>query len=289
MQEITPSEAAQSRPFPTSAIIKEAWQLSTTYFWPFILAIFVIGFPSTIITAFIEDPRRSFQFNGFYDTFISGFVMIGCYRSIYLLKSEGKHPTFSGIFAEGNMFYALNVRQSFLIGLYAIGIGIAITLLVLPCWELINSKKEETWPYLLFAISVILAIFAGAWCLIRLMLYRAALADDATSARKSVSSCLALTKGKVRRLTPLSLVLGSGIIAWMFLVTAALMIPELAYDAPMTKANELILMVLLDIPLAFWQAFMIAALALSYRHLKESSKTAEGTPVDAPAGDIPLA
>lgn len=279
MQEITPLEAAESRPFPTGAIVKEAWQICTTYFWPLTMAIFVIGIPGTILTANIEDTRRSFQFNGMYDSLVSGFVMIGVYRIIYLLKSEGRIPTFSRIYAEGNTYYGRNFRVSFLIGVYFLGIGIVITLLVLPCWALVNSSNHALWSYLTFSISLIAALSLAIWFGIRCMLYRAALADNASGARKAVESCMALTKDRVKSLIPLAMIICSGMLAWLMLITAMYMIYETAYETPMTKATEVNLMVVLDIPLAFWQAFTITALALTYLHLKQNSNpTANDTP-----------
>jgi hypothetical protein len=288
MQEITPREAAQSRPFPTSAIIKEAWHLSTTYFWPLTMAIFVIGIPATIILANVEDPRRVFQFNNFYDLFVSGFVMVGAYRTIYLLKSEGRAPTFGAVYGEGNPYYGLNFRASFLIGLYFLGIGIVMTLLVLPCWIAINNQGATVWSYLLFSLSLIASISLFTWFGIRCMLYRAAIADNASGAQKTVEHSLALTRNKVGSLIPLTLVLAGGFLAWFMLVMGAFFAYGVAYEADMPKGTEVMTMILLDIPLAFWEAFVVATLALTYLHLKETSKPAAHSEPAVPAPEKPV-
>jgi len=289
MQETTPHEAEKARPFPTGAILREAWHISTTYFWPLTMAIFVIGIPATIILTNIEDQRRAFQFNNFYDLFVSGFVMVGAYRMIYLLKSEGRAPTFGAAYGEGTPYYGRNFRASFLIGLYFLGIGIVITLLMLPCWIAMNEQGATLWSYLLFSLSTIVSLSLFTWVGIRCMLYRAAIADNASGAQKTVEYSLALTRNKVWSLMPLTLVLAGGLLAWLMLVMGTFFAYGVAYEADMPKGTELMTTILLDIPLAFWEAFVVVALALTYLHLKETSKPAAHSEPAVPAPENPAA
>jgi hypothetical protein len=56
----------------------------------------------------------------------------------------------------------------------------------------------------------------------------------------------------------------------------------------MPKGTEVMTMILLDIPLAFWEAFVVATLALTYLHLKETSKPAAHSEPAVPAPEKPV-
>jgi hypothetical protein len=288
MQEITPLEAAESRHFPTSAIVKEAWQICTTYFWPLTMAIFVIQIPEKILVS-LGNERQSWQISAWYEALISGFVFVGVYRCIYRLKADGIAPTFSDIYNAGQPFYGRNFRMTWLINLYSIlPIGL-LAALAIPSASMLKDDSNAPLSYILLGVVVIVGLFLLAWWAIRIFMCRAVLSDDALGATNAIDTTFSLSKGNVRMLTPVLMTQAGIYLAWLILhmVTYFLIVGDFVSDV--SKALEVKISLITSFPLAFVEALAIAITALTYLHLKKASKPTEEAPAETQATETPTA
>jgi hypothetical protein len=288
MQETTPFEAENSRPFPTGAIIKEAWQISTTYFWPLTMAIFVIQIPEKILESFANE-RQSWQISAWYEAIISGFVFVGVYRCIYRLKADGIAPTFSEIYNGGQNYYGRNFRMTWLINLYTIlPVGL-FAALAIPSASMLKDGSNAPLSYILLGVALILGLLLLAWWAIRIFMCRAVLSDDAPGATNAIDKTFSLSKGNVRMLTPVLMTQVGIYLAWLIvhMVTYFLIVGD--FESDVSKALEVKISLLTSFPLAFVEAFAVAITALTYLHLKKASKPAEHPPAAAPATETPPA
>lgn len=270
MQEITPLEAAESRPFPTGAIIKEAWQISTTYFWPLTLAIFVIQIPEKILES-TANENQAWKISLWYEALISGFVFVGVYRCIYRLKADGIAPTFSDIYNGGQNYYGRNFRMTWLINLYSIlPIGL-LAALAIPSASMLKDDRNAPLSYILLGAALILGLLLLAWWAIRIFMCRAVLSDDAQGASDAIDRTFSLSKGKVRMLTPVLMTQVGIFVAWLILhmVTYFLIVGDFVSDV--SKSLEVKINLISSFPLAFVEALAIVITALTYLHLKATS------------------
>ena len=280
MQEITPTAATQPHPFPTGAIVKEAWRISTTYFWPLTMAIFVIQIPEKIMVSLAND-NQAWKISLWYEALVSGFVFVGVYRAIYRLRSDGFTPTFSGIYKEGQPFYGRNFRLVLSFNIYSALILIGVALLVIPCFMLLRDSTNQPWSFILLAISCIIGAFIIAWWTTRIFIYRAALSDDSPGATKAIEYALRLTKGNALRLFPLILcMLGIlTVIVGFHIANYVLMAGGLENE--MSKATEINANLISAIPFAFAETLGIAMAALAYLRLKEESQLVSPSAISA--------
>ena len=288
MQEITPLEAAESRPFPTGAIVKEAWQICMTYFWPLTMAIFVIQIPEKILES-MTNENQAWKISLWYEALISGFVFVGVYRCIYRLKADGIAPTFSDIYNGGQNYYGRNFRMTLLINLYTIlPIGL-LAALAIPSASMLRDDSNAPLSYILLGVALILGLLLLAWWAIRIFMCRAVLSDDAPGASDAIDRTFSLSKGKVRMLTPLLMTQVGIFLAWFILhmVTYFLVVGDFVSDV--SKALEVKINLISAFPFAFVEALAIVITALTYLHLKKASKPAEQAPAAAPAAETPLA
>lgn len=288
MQEITPLEAEKPRPFPTGAIIKEAWQISTKYFWPLTMAIFVIQLPERILICTVKE-KQSWQISAWYEMLVSGFVFVGIHRSIYKLKSEGITPTFAGIFEEGQPYYGRNFRMSWIANLMSVFLIGIIAALMIPGAFAFRNGSDAPSSYVLPGIISLAGLLIVAWWAIRIFMCRAVLADDAAGAMKAIGQTFSLSKGKVLTLAPVVMSQAGIYLAWLILhmMTYLLIVGDLVSDVP--KSTDVKITLATSFPLAFVQILTSAITALTYLHLKKTSKPAEQAPATAPADETPPA
>jgi hypothetical protein len=279
MEEITPTKAPRPQAFPTGAIIKEAWQICTTYFWPITMAIFVIQIPEKTLTV-LADGNPAWNISFWYEALVSGFVFVGIYRSIYRLKAEGIAPTFSGIYGEGQPYYGRNFRLILSFNIYSILVMVGVVVLILPCAIFYRDSANNPWAAMLLAISSIIGVIILTWWAARLFIYRAVLADESTGATKAIEEAFRLTKGKALKVTPLLLfMLGVLTIFVLFFLGSYLLIAGGLEDVP--KSTEVKIVLLSSLPFAFMEAFGVTLAALAYLHLKEESRLV--VPAEAPS------
>jgi len=288
MQVITPLEAAESHPFRTGAIVKEAWQICTTYFWPLTMAIFVIQIPEKILESFANE-RQSWQISAWYEAIISGFVFVGVYRCIYRLKADGIAPTFSEIYNGGQNYYGRNFRMTWLINLYTIlPIGL-FAAFAIPSASIFRDGSKEPLSYILLGVALILGLLLLAWWAIRIFMCRAVLSDDAQGATKAINRTFSLSKGKVLMLTPVLMSQVGIYLAWLILHTVTYFLIVGDFESDVSKAKEVKINLITSFPFAFVEAFAIAITALTYLHLKKASKPTEEAPAETQATETPPA
>lgn len=278
MQEITPPKTPGSQPFPTGAIITEAWQICTTYFWPLTMALLVIQIPEKILIGLLGDDKSG-GMAALYEMLISGFVIIGIHRSIYHLKSDGTIPSFPRVYAEGLPFYWRNLRQIFLVSIYSYLIVLGIVALVAPSIILMREPSYQTVSYLLISATLIAGFLLLAWWAARIFICRAALSDGLPGANKAIAESMRLTKGKVLMLIPTLLCIIGIFVTWLViqLTTHYAITGDLEVDAHVSSENMLKIGLITLVPSAFAQVLSIAIMALTYLRLKESAKLADLT------------
>lgn len=287
MQEITPPKTPGSQPFPAGAIITEAWQICTTYFWPFTMAIFVIQIPEKILVS-MANENQTWKISLWYEALISGFVFVGVYRCIYRLKADGIAPTFSDIYNGGQNYYGRNFRMTWLINLYSIlPIGL-LAALAIPSASMLRDDSNAPLSYILLGVALILGLLLLAWWAIRIFMCRAVLSDDAPGASDAIDRTFSLSKGKVRMLTPLLMTQVGIFLAWFILhmVTYFLIVGDFVSD--ISKALEVKINLISAFPFAFVEALAIVITALTYLHLKATSIQPKKA-AEAPSAETPLA
>jgi hypothetical protein len=273
MEEITPTKAPRPQSFPTGAIIKEAWQICTTYFWPLTMALLVIQIPEKIVLGLLGDDKSGGMV-ALYEMLISGFVIIGIYRSIYHLKSDGTTPSFSRVYAEGLPFYWRNLLQILLVSIYSYLIVLGIAAIVAPSVILMREPSYQTVSYLLISATLIAGFVLLAWWAARIFICRAALSDDLPGANKAIAESMRMTKGKVLMLTPTLLCIIGIFVTWLViqLTTHYAITGDLEVDAHVSSENMVKIGLITLVPSAFAQVLSIAIIALTYLRLKESAK-----------------
>ena len=285
MQVITPIAAAESRPFPTGAIVKEAWQICTTYFWPLTMSIFVIQIPEKILGS-VADDNAGWKISIWYEALVSGFVFVGVYRVIYRLKSGGIPPTFYGIYNEGKPFYGRNFGLVWSFNVFTALILIGVALLVIPCFMLLRDSTNEPWSFVLLALSSTLGIFILVWWTARIFIYRAVLSDDSPSATKAIEEALRLTKGKTKEVIPLLLCILGIFLVFVGFHLATYVLMAGGFEIDISNATEIKISLISAIPFAFMEGVCIAIVALAYLHLKEESRLASAS-VIAQTPEVP--
>lgn len=287
MQETATLGADESRRFPTGAIVKEAWQICMTYFWPLTTAIFVIQIPEKILES-MANENQAWKISLWYEALVSGFVFVGVYRCIYRLKADGIAPTFSDIYSGGHNYYGRNFRMTWLINLYSIlPIGL-LAALAFPSASMLRDDSDAPLSYVLPGLALILGILLLAWWAIRIFMCRAVLSDDAPGASDAIDRTFSLSKGKVRMLIPLLMTQAGIFLAWLILhmMTYFLIVGDFVSD--ISKALEVKINLISAFPYAFVEALAIVITALTYLHLKTTPiRTNKAT--ETPSAETPLA
>ncbi len=288
MQETTPLEAPEQPAFRTGPILKEAWRISTTCFWPLTMAIFVIRIPEKIMVSLAHE-RHSWQLSLWYEMLVSGFVFVGVYRSIYKLKAEGISPTFGGVYAEGQPYFGRNFRMSWLVNLFTIlplGVFAAVAI---PSSFTLRDGNNAPWSYLLMGVAIIVGLLFMTWWTIRIFMCRAALSDDASGGMKAIGHAFDLSKGRVGMLAPVVLSLAGIYLTWFILHMLVLLLFAGDINGEVSKAVEIKVSMITSLPLAFAEVLATVITALTYLHLTVGDKKAETKPYEAPATENPSA
>ena len=286
MEEITATKATGPNAFPTGAIIKEAWQICTTFFWPLTLAILLIQIPEKLLVSLAPD-NQAWKISLWYEAIVSGFVFVGVYRTIYRLRSHGIPPTLSDIYAEGQPFYGRNFRLVWSFNLFTILILLGLALIVVPSFMLLRDRGNETGPIMLFAASVIISALVLSWWGARLFIYRAVLADDSTGATKAIEEAFRLTKGKAMKVLPLLLCMFGLLMVFAGIHMATHFIVAGGFENEIPQAMEIKIDMITALPFAFMEALGISMTALAYLHLRDESRSAAATASSA-APEAPL-
>ena len=286
MQESNPIKAPGSNAFPTGGIIKEAWQISTTYFWPLTLAIFLIQIPETILVSLAND-NQAWKISCLYDALVSGFVFVGAYRTVFRLKSTGVPPTFGDIFREGQPFYGRNFRLIWLSGIFTAIVVLGVVIIILPCLALLRDGRNEPWSYALLATSIVIGTAMISWWAARLFFYRAALSDDATGAMKAIEESFRLTKGKVMTVAPLLISMLGILMVFFISYMETLVTVAGGFENEISKGTEVKIDLIFAFPFAFMQALGISMAALAYLHLRDESRSTAAAASSA-APEAPL-
>lgn len=272
MQEINPLKPDASSSMHPGKTIKEAWQISTTYFWPLTLAVFLIQIPEKILVS-ISNDNQSWKISAWYEMLVSGFVFVGVYRSIYKLKSGGIPPTFGGIFEEGQPFYGRNFRMTWLLDVFTIlPLGL-LGALAFPGLYALGRSEDQMRGYVVIGIIVFLGLTGLMWWAIRVFIYRAVLADDAPGGMKAISEAMRMTKGKVRPLSSIVLINTGIYLAWFLLHMSLYVLISGGFDTVISKGTEVGINLLTAFPFAFAEILTITTTALTYLRLKESAKS----------------
>jgi hypothetical protein len=273
MEEITATKATGPNALPTGAIIKEAWQICTTFFWPLTLAILLIQIPEKILVS-IAAENQSWKVSFLYEAFISGFVFVGVYRTIYRLKSHGIPPTLSDIYAEGQPFYGRNFRLVFSSNLLGLIVILGLGLMIFPCFMLLRDSNKGPWSYVPLTTSIIIGSLILTWLAARFFIYRAALADDASGATFAIEEAFRLTKGKALKVLPLLLCMLGFLMVFAGLHVVTYFLIAGGFENEISKGTEIKINMISALPFAFMEALGISMAALAYLHLRDESRSA---------------
>lgn len=191
MREYTEPTPIDLQAFSTGRVLKESWEISTKYFGALVMPLFLLMLPGFIIVMIVPGkPGESL--NNLISAILCPIAVMGLNRAVLRLKTEGVIPSFSQTFTAGNEYWWRGFKINFVTGIYGIGIGIAIIVMILP--GALLASKEALIGGILLTAGAIGCIWILIWFCTRACLAIPAMADNRTSASKAFDAGWDLAK-----------------------------------------------------------------------------------------------
>jgi len=187
--------------FKPLSIIKNALKLTLEHFWPITTAIFLVNIPWYILLVNGNDTHNSpvSSISQWYYSVVITCLYCGIYQSIYKI-SDRIRPNVKTIFRNSVGYFSKNFTMGIYVSIHSLCVFVVPAFLI---WWSTKDFEQENQDALrgLFILFFILPLCY--WWFTRILLARAAVADNASSGREAYYYGLRLTKNKVFKLTPI--------------------------------------------------------------------------------------
>jgi hypothetical protein len=266
MREVTETTPPDLQSFSTGRILKESWEISTKYFGALVMPVVIAVIPAAMADVIFTGLTGLNPYGLFIYAAVL-LVALGIHGAIISLKKNGETPTFSKVFALGSRLWPKGTLAALIMAACVAISYFLFVLLVLPGILLWVNTKQAYAGMLIWA-GFLAGITQMSWCLIRVGLTLAAVADDKTSPVQAIARAWKITRGKVRTVLPLfSIIAGILLLFFIILIIAANMSSGWQNDEFLTGVFVLF------IGLPFF-AFVTVAVNLTYLALKPAPEEA---------------
>lgn len=175
--------------------LKDSWGLSTKYFNALVIPFLIILIPNLCLWL----SRKEESSFGILTLMLPPIAIMGIHRSLFLLKSEGKHPTLRQTFEHGNEYWGRGFKLDLVNFLYLIPLLVLIICFMTPSFRVVDKNSAIWAVYFLSGLTISVILFY--LFLARTCIAPAAMADKKLGAFEAYRLAWTLTKGKTSKIT----------------------------------------------------------------------------------------